>query len=115
MIALAPLASAVTMELVARRMSKTTHTVWLKSRSFRAANSAGLNRTSRVLMDLFRSHVMEKVLLGEACIWSEMRGRKLVQASSRGSTARKVKLPERFHDPNIHGKGGREAVGEQQD
>src|SRR5882762_7421974 len=50
MIAAAPFARAVTMELVARSTSNTTQTVWLRSRSLRATNSAGLKRTSRVFI-----------------------------------------------------------------
>src|ERR1039458_720435 len=48
-IAVAPLPRAVTIVLVARSTSNTTHTLWLKSRWPRRANSAGAKRTSSVV------------------------------------------------------------------
>src|SRR4051794_27984979 len=48
MMPLAPLLSAVVIEVVARRISKTTHTASLKSRCARGANSAGDKITSRL-------------------------------------------------------------------
>ena len=53
-IALAPFSRAVTTELVARRTSKTTHTVSLKSRPSKVAKSAGVKRTSREVEGMIR-------------------------------------------------------------
>ena len=47
MMAAVPFASAVIIELVARKTSKTTHTVLSSLRPLRAAKSAGVKRTSR--------------------------------------------------------------------
>src|SRR6266478_6376582 len=115
-IAAAPFARAVTMELVARSTSKTTQTVWLKSRSLRALNSAGLNKTSRVFISGpsgLCTHVVEQVLLGETGMGPKMGGCEFVDVFERRPMAREVKLPERLHDPNVHRKGCGETVGEQ--
>src|SRR5208283_415984 len=75
--AFAPLCSAVTNVLVARSTSNTTQVASRKSRLASAGNSAGVKMASifilsRAKLFHFRSHVMEKILLGVAGVWPEM-------------------------------------------
>src|SRR5258708_430894 len=54
MMPVAPFPSAVTMLVVARKTSNTTHVVSRKSRALNASNSAGDKRTSNVIEELFQ-------------------------------------------------------------
>ena len=58
---------------------------------------------------------MEQVLLGVAGAGAEMSGGKAVDELAADSPAREIKLPERFHHPDIHRERGLETAGEQED
>ena len=62
----------------------------------------------------FRPHVMKKILLGIAGVRAEMRGGKAAQALLAGTAAREIKLLQRAFNPDIHGKRGIKAIGEEQ-
>ncbi len=44
-----------------------------------------------------------------------MRGDEAMKPGGANAPAREVELPQRSHDPNIHGKGGLNAIGEEED
>src|SRR5881394_3937571 len=124
MIASAPLASAVIMEVVARRISSTTHAVRPKSRWASADDSAGENSTSMLLVMrpvkisivqlCVNPRVVKQVLLRVTCIRTEMGRRELMQSLQRCTAPREIKPPERLHHPDIHRKRVLKAVCKQQ-
>ena len=110
MISSAPLKRAVSIVVVARRMSNTTQVVCKRSRTSRAAYSAGEKRTSICLSDIvamvgisrgvsksLRAHVMEKVLLGVASVWAEMR----LHEQPPSSFERNPEPGKLFHHENL--------------
>src|SRR5438034_10024013 len=114
MIASAPLASAVIMVVVARRISSTTHAVRPRSRWASAEDSAGENSTSmlRVIRPVkipiaqfcVHSRVVEQVLLRVARVRTETGRREFTQSLQRDLAPRKIKPPQRLHHPDIHRK-----------
>src|SRR4051812_2324768 len=58
---------------------------------------------------------MEEILLSVAGIRSEMSGGGVEELARGGGSVWKIELPQGFQDPNIDGKGGLKAVGEEQD
>src|SRR5437016_3229306 len=124
MIASAPLASAVIMEVVARRISSTTHVVRPSSRWLSAEDSAGENNTSmlRVIRPVKLSfvqfcvnpRVVKQVLLRVTRMGPEMGRREFMQSLQRDVAPRKIKPPQRLHHPDIHRKCVLKSVGKQQ-
>src|SRR5688572_1218030 len=104
----APLASAVMMLEVARKTSKTTQIVFVRSRFGRASNSAGEKSTSSFVILLpFRTtdacaHIMKEILLGVTRVWAEITFRKFQDLFCVWAAARKVELLNRFQDPHIN-------------
>src|SRR5439155_11165224 len=124
MTASAPLASAVIMVVVARKISSTTHAVRLRSRSANAENSGGENSTSmlRVIattgisFSQFYMHprVVKQVLLRIAPPRPETCRRKLLQPFQRHPPPRKVQSAQRLHHPDIHRERVLKTAGKQQ-
>src|SRR5262245_58052110 len=68
-----------------------------------------------LVRSLARAHVMKQILLRVTGIGSEISGYKLAQPLRARSTFWKVKLPQRFHHPDIHRKGRGKIIGKEQD
>ena len=120
----APLASAVIMEVVARRMSSTTHAVRPRFLWDNAENSTGEKSTSMLLVmqqiqNLFlqlrvNPRVVKQVLLRVAPERAKVRRRELLQSLQRPAPAGKVEPPQRFRHPDIHRKCVLKATGKKQ-
>src|SRR5436190_24348841 len=102
---------------VALRISNTTQVVWRNRRTSTAWKSAGVKRTSTLFIFCAANagpHVVEKVLLGVARIWTEVRLCEIKQPLRRRAAARKIELPQSFQNPNVQRKGLLKMISEKQ-
>src|SRR5437762_3113358 len=111
------------MEVVARRISSTTHAVRPRSRWASAEDSAGEKSTSMlrvirpvkisIVQSCVNPRVVKQVLLRVARVRPEMGRCELMQPLQGHPAPGQIEPPQRLHHPDIHRKRGLKSVSKQ--